>query len=51
MLVTTYDVEKASKETREAMADRCHEQGHDWQNCCSAMFQIYQRCKWCGAVK
>jgi hypothetical protein len=48
MLVTTYAIEKASEETREAMRDRCHEQGHDWENCCSSMFRIYMRCKWCG---
>lgn len=35
-------------EVVEAMRERCEEQGHDWVNCCSVMFQIYQRCKWCG---
>ncbi len=33
---------------QEAMQERCEEQGHDYENCCSAMFRIYQRCKWCG---
>lgn len=32
-----------------AMRGRCEEQGHDFENCCSMMFQIYQQCKWCGA--
>lgn len=32
----------------EAMCERCEEQGHEWENCCSAIFQIYQTCKWCG---
>lgn len=34
-----------------AMRARCEEQGHDFENCCSAisaMFHIYQQCKWCG---
>ncbi len=48
MLKTDYEVDSASKETREAMADRCHEDGHNWVNCCSFMFQIYMKCKWCG---
>jgi hypothetical protein len=32
-------------------AERCREQGHVWENCCSIMFQVYQRCKWCGEVR
>ncbi len=32
----------------EAMAYRCEEQGHDYENCCSVTFRVYQRCKWCG---
>lgn len=43
-----YDVEKASSETKEAMNDRCQTQGHEFVNCCSMFFQVYQRCKWCG---
>lgn len=31
-----------------AMRARCSEQGHQMENCCSAMFQVYERCKWCG---
>lgn len=31
-----------------AMRARCEEQGHDYENCCSSLFQIYERCKWCG---
>jgi hypothetical protein len=48
MMKSDYDVSRASAETRDAMQDRCAEQGHQYENCCSAMFQIYQRCKWCG---
>jgi len=48
MLKSDYNVDKASAETKEAMADRCHDQGHDWESCCSAMFRIYMKCKWCG---
>lgn len=33
------------------MRQRCEEQGHAWENCCSAMLQVYERCKWCGAVR
>ncbi len=47
-LQSDYDVNKASEETREAMADRCHSQGHEYENCCSAMFRVYLKCKWCG---
>ena len=35
----------------EAMRERCEEQGHEYENCCSLMFQIYQRCKWCGSER
>jgi len=31
-----------------AMQARCDEQGHEWENRCSALFQVYQACKWCG---
>ena len=31
-----------------AMRERCESQGHDYENCCSFTFRIYQRCKWCG---
>lgn len=48
MLKSDYAVERASQETVDAMRDRCHEQGHDFVNCCSVMFRIYQACKWCG---
>jgi len=48
MLKSDYNVDKASAETVDAMRDRCYEQGHDWDNCCSVFFRVYQRCKWCG---
>jgi hypothetical protein len=32
----------------EAMKERCDEQGHDYENCCSVFLQVYQQCKWCG---
>lgn len=35
----------------QAMSIRCEEQGHSWENCCSAVLRIYMRCKWCGAEK
>lgn len=47
-LKTDYNVLTASSETKEAMADRCHTQGHDWENCCSVVFRIFMRCRWCG---
>lgn len=34
-----------------AMGQRCEEESHNWENCCSPMLQIYMRCKWCGKVK
>lgn len=38
-------------DVQEAMAARCAEQGHEYENCCSAVFQIYQSCKWCGWIR
>jgi hypothetical protein len=38
----------ADYDTRQTHAGRCEEQGHQWENCCSAMMQLYERCKWCG---
>lgn len=35
-------------EVIEAMKERCEEQGHDYEQCMSPMFQYYQRCKWCN---
>ncbi len=35
----------------QAMEARCEESGHDFENCCSAMMQIYQACKWCGQTR
>ncbi len=40
-----------SDKEREAMKKRCEDQGHEWENCCSAWFEIYQQCKWCGEKK
>ncbi len=51
MLVTTYRWDQASAETLEAMHDRCHEDHHCFENCMSATFQIFMRCKWCGEIK
>lgn len=48
MMKSDYTVESASEETRAAMRDRCEETSHEWENCCSFMFSVYQRCKWCG---
>ncbi len=38
------DLASASK----FMRMRCEEEGHSWDNCCSVLFQIYQKCRWCG---
>jgi hypothetical protein len=41
-------------------AERCEEHGHEWEirhvrqavnRGCSILMQIYQRCKWCGAIR
>jgi hypothetical protein len=48
MMQSDYNVETASRETKEAMNDRCQTQGHEFDNCCSMFFRVYQRCKWCG---
>lgn len=38
-------------DTRRTHEGRCEEQGHQWENCCSPTFRIYQQCKWCGAKR
>jgi hypothetical protein len=38
-------------EVKEAMKERCEEQGHDYENCCSVFFRVYMKCKWCGEEK
>src|SRR5689334_2587127 len=48
MMKSDYSADYASGETLEAMRDRCQEQGHQWENCCSFTFRVYMRCKWCG---
>lgn len=35
-------------DVQELMAERCIEQGHEYENCCSIMLQVYQQCKWCN---
>jgi hypothetical protein len=48
MLKTDYRWNTATEETLDAMRDRCHEQGHEYNNCMDSMFNVFQRCKWCG---
>lgn len=45
--------EKIARDDKVLIAQRarCEEQGHDWENGCTAMFQIVQVCKWCGEFK
>lgn len=43
-----YEALMSKEPVREAMKFRCEESGHDYENCCSWNFQIYQECKWCG---
>lgn len=38
-------------DVNEAMKERCEEQGHDYENCCSFTFHVYQKCKWCDAER
>lgn len=38
----------AKPQVKEAMKERCEEQGHDYEGCLTITFQHYQRCKWCG---
>ena len=33
---------------KKAHEERCESQGHEFENCCTVMFQVYQKCKWCG---
>ena len=44
-----YESVRYNDDVQLAMAARCEEQGHDWENCASVTFQIYQSCKWCAA--
>ncbi len=41
---------KHAPDTQLAMRARCEEQGHEFENCCSATMRVYQTCKWCGAT-
>lgn len=43
-----YEAIKSDPTVVLAMRARCEEQGHEWENCCSVTFQVYQACKWCG---
>jgi hypothetical protein len=36
---------------RLAMRGRCEEQGHQFQNCLTATFQFYEKCKWCEEIR
>jgi len=31
-----------------AMRGRCEEQDHQWENCMTPFYAVYQECKWCG---
>jgi hypothetical protein len=35
-------------ETRQTHAARCEEQGHQWDDCMTSYFVVYQQCRWCG---
>lgn len=38
----------AREDTRTEAEQRCDEQGHVWENCCSIFLQVYVKCKYCG---
>ena len=40
-----------NEDEKKRQAERCEEQGHYWENCCSVFLVVYQRCKYCGAIK
>jgi hypothetical protein len=53
----SFKVEERARELREllsksdvqvAMRERCLEENHAMENCCSIFLQVYTRCKWCG---
>ena len=46
-----YEETKHDEDVLLAMAARCEEQSHDWENCATALLQVYQACKWCGQTK
>ncbi len=49
--MSRYEFENAiHEEVRKAMLERCEQESHSYENCCSVMLQVYQRCKWCGHV-
>jgi hypothetical protein len=33
---------------RASHAERCATQGHELEDCCSAFFRVFRRCRWCG---
>lgn len=43
-----YEAVLSKHDAVRAMRLRCDEAGHDWENCCSWDFRVYQECKWCG---
>ncbi len=52
MAVTERVWDSLTQDQRDAIIEdqreRCEDQGHEWENCCSIFLEIYQRCKWCG---
>ena len=47
----TWSIETATERDCEIQALRCAEDGHHWENCCTIILTIYQRCRWCGAKR
>lgn len=41
-------LKNGNEDVQFSMRARCEEQGHEFENCCSIVFQVYQQCKWCG---
>lgn len=41
-------LQEAKNEFKQLQAERCEAQGHDFENCMTVLFQVYQQCKYCG---
>lgn len=46
-----YEKIRRDPNVRLAMKGRCEEEDHAMESCMTVAFQIYEECKWCGAIK
>ncbi len=49
--VLALTLSRVSEQKDGLMKQRCEEEGHSWDNCCSVFLSVYQQCKWCGSKR